>query len=356
MLNQYFTTQNQKILETKRRLERLNETLNKQVKQPSTFKTNYTFHNQFFKYIETLKTPETPEKDAINPSIKTIHYVYQYSFVNVNKTTGFGDFIRGCLFLLEFCEKHNLKYNFHIKNHNIKKYLKHFENKPEIDTRISSHISKYLHLNAYFTCVKNIIDYVVTLNDEKRFIYYVNTQPNYSGNIFINTTNFPRHYISNENRAIMRSLLEPCDEVHNEVEEYLSKLQLLDKSFVTYHIRLGDSFLQNSDQIVNLQIVQYIINNMKNTNQPFLLITDCSPLKRIILSYYPNMKCIFFDISHTCDNNITSIKNTLVEFYMMAQSRTILSMSVYPHGSGFSKWCSVVYNIPYICKLIPKII
>ena len=88
--------------------------------------------------------------------------------------------------------------------------------------------------------------------------------------------------------------------------------------------------------------------------QQYLLITDAVVLKKIIVSYFQNIKCIFFDISHTCENDDASIKNTLVEFYMMSHSKAIISMSVYPHGSGFSKWCSVVYSIPYVCYLLPK--
>ena len=42
-----------------------------------------------------------------------------------------------------------------------------------------------------------------------------------------------------------------------------------------------------------------------------------------------------------------AVKNTLVDFYLMSQSRHIYSYSVYTHGSGFSKWCAVLYNIPY---------
>jgi hypothetical protein len=36
----------------------------------------------------------------------------------------------------------------------------------------------------------------------------------------------------------------------------------------------------------------------------------------------------------------------------LANSRSIYSISVYIHGSGFSFWCAKTYNIPYSCKYI----
>ena len=44
-----------------------------------------------------------------------------------------------------------------------------------------------------------------------------------------------------------------------------------------------------------------------------------------------------------------SVKNTLIDFYLMSFSKKFISFSTYPHGSGFSKWCSITYEIPYIC-------
>jgi hypothetical protein len=55
---------------------------------------------------------------------------------------------------------------------------------------------------------------------------------------------------------------------------------------------------------------------------------------------------------HTLENDINSLKNTLIDFYLMSQSKQIISFSVYQHGSGFSKWCAVTYEIPYVCYSI----
>ena len=42
-----------------------------------------------------------------------------------------------------------------------------------------------------------------------------------------------------------------------------------------------------------------------------------------------------------------AVKNTMLEFYLMSFSNSILSMSVYGHMSGFSKYCAEIFNIPF---------
>ena len=56
------------------------------------------------------------------------------------------------------------------------------------------------------------------------------------------------------------------------------------------------------------------------------------------------------NISHMGEGVYVStdnIKNNMIEFYIMSKSSSILSISLYEHGSGFSKWCAETWNIPY---------
>ena len=357
MLSNYFQSQSATTMKNNNRLNQLNQRINKNNKPPGNFKTNYAFKNGFFQNLNNLRVKNKDKDDIIdiNPSIRCINYVYQASFTNIQKTTGFGDFIRGCIYTLEFCEKHGIKYDFHIKNHNIQKHLNHFLNKPQISDIISLRVHKYLGLNSRFTCFSNKIDYQIIHNSENDFISYVNSCPEYNGHVFINTTNFPLHHVSASNLSAMAHLLKPTDVLNREIDNYINSLQLSKKNFITYHIRLGDSFLCEGQEVIDKSHIQYILDKINvNGEHNYFLITDSTILKKIIINYFPGLKCIFFDISHTCENNDSSIKNTLIEFYIMSCSKAIISFSVYPHGSGFSKWCSVVYNIPYTCYMLPK--
>lgn len=361
MLHNYFHSQATHTKKTNERIQRLNEKTNSKIKPPANFNTQFVFpQNAFFANLANLKEVKKDEEGMVilHPGIKVIHNVYQPSFANMQKSTGFGDFVRGCLYVLEFCEKHNKACDFHINHHHIKKYLNYFIDKPELPPAIARNIHKYLELNAEFITIHNKIEYRTHSLNDSLFIHYLNACTNYLGNIYMNTTNFPLHQISQKNKDFMRRVLEPTHQLLEEVDRHMSELKLVKQNFITYHIRLGDSYLNNpTNTVVHNQLIQYIIKKMTLRPQhDYLLITDSSIFKKIIVSYFQhiNIKCIFFDISHTCENDDASIKNTLVEFYMMSHSKAIISMSVYPHGSGFSKWCSVVYSIPYVCYLLPK--
>jgi len=39
--------------------------------------------------------------------------------------------------------------------------------------------------------------------------------------------------------------------------------------------------------------------------------------------------------------------NTMLDFYLMGYSNAIISLSVYGHVSGFSKYASILNNIPF---------
>lgn len=103
----------------------------------------------------------------------------------------------------------------------------------------------------------------------------------------------------------------------------------------------------------NLEKLKSEINNLPKSEN-YLLLADNNPIKRYIINQFPFIKTFFKEISHSGEkvNEINKIKNTMVEFYLMSYSKKILNYSSYLHGSGFSKWCAVTYDIPYKSKYI----
>jgi hypothetical protein len=292
------------------------------------------------------------EIPLLSNNIKKINCVYKINYKN-SPCTGFGDFIRGCYFLLEFCEKNNKQLDFHIYDNNIKYFLNYFNNKQNIHPKIANDIEKFINTNADFTCINQIIDYTIHNKNDPEFIYYLNNCPNYLGSIYINTINFPSHNISKKNIKIIRNILDPTNLIKNETENALKNLNLVKRNFTTYHIRLGDEYLNNETSDSVFKDINKIINTLIiNDNNDYLIISDSIMIKKILKTKYPNIKFLTNSITHTIYNNTNDIKNTLIDFYMMSFSKNIISYSVYPHGSGFSKWCSVTFEIPYVCYSI----
>ena len=66
---------------------------------------------------------EDIEIHILSENIKQIFNVYQHIYKNDKNASGFGDFIRGSYFLMQFCDTFNLKFNA-IINHPIQNFLK----------------------------------------------------------------------------------------------------------------------------------------------------------------------------------------------------------------------------------------
>jgi hypothetical protein len=87
----------------------------------------------------------------------------------------------------------------------------------------------------------------------------------------------------------------------------------------------------------------------------YLLIADNNEIKYLLCEIFPNFKSIYKEITHLGEGKVlerNKIKNTMLDFYLMANSNSINSFTGYVHGSGFSLWCATTYNIPYTCKYI----
>jgi hypothetical protein len=46
-------------------------------------------------------------------------------------------------------------------------------------------------------------------------------------------------------------------------------------------------------------------------------------------------------------NNNNAVLETLIDFNIMRFSNFIISFTAYSHGSGFSKYCSTIYDVPF---------
>ena len=289
---------------------------------------------------------------TILDKIRVVNNVYKESYKN-KFVTGFGDFLRGCYFLLEFCRKYQLKYNIiilhpiqvfflnktgEIANNNIEKTIEYLD---------------YCNLSSDVNCTFNA-DTSSVFNE---FFNYLNRQDIFNRNVFIYNICYPTNLISQENRNIIRNIIEPIDMIKKNIEHILFKLKLSKKGFNVLQIRSGDKYLKKTTTFLEEDYKIKLINTIRNIiinsrNTPFLLVSDNQLVKNLIIHHFPMVKTFFKEITHLGENsslNHENIKNTLIDFYLMSHSKNIYSVSSYEHGSGFSRWCSVTYNIPYRC-------
>jgi len=311
-------------------------------------------NNLLVKEIDFLKK-ETKIVNNNIVSMPTIYIVYQYNYVN-DKVTGLGDFIRGCFYLLQFAEKYCLNVDFIINDHPLKKFLKYFVNKPNIDKKISKNIHFFRKPNYAYYTDKGLIKYNYKDIDYDLF-KFIETTTKYDENKYLYLISHPdESYINQTHKKRLREIIEPTYEINLLVEDVLQRLQLEKRNFNVIHLRLHDDHFYNKMTPIGRENINNIINKIKNItekcNVPIFLLSSNNAIKNILTNNFPDIKILTNSITHICDPklcNDENTKNTLVEFYLMSHAKNIISFSVYEHGSGFSKWCACAYNIPYAC-------
>ena len=289
-------------------------------------------------------------------NIPTIYFIYQYKYKHNTKVTGFGDFIRGCFYIMQFSEKYNIYFDFNIYNHSLKKYLNYFYLKEDIINTVSKDILFFQKENCHYFTKNNIINYIYS-DVDKELLNIIKQTPSYNKNKYLYLINHPNErFITEQHKKKIRELFEPTLELQTMIDNSLSSINLIKYKYIIIHIRMNDSSF-NGDYInFKNEQINYIINIInsikKNRDEELFLISSNNVVKNYISQKLPKIKTIFKEISHIGEsklNNDVSLINTLLDFYTMSYSKHIYSFSVYEHGSGFSKWCAKMYNIPYIC-------
>lgn len=290
---------------------------------------------------------EDIEIHILSENIKQITNVYQPIYKNDKNASGFGDFIRGSYFLMQFCDTFNLKFNA-IINHPIQHFLK----RNGVSQLQSDEIPNYDNIEFYQQV--NMDGFL----DENNFNYFLNNTENTNNgrNVFINTYTYPQNTVPSKHKEVMRNILEPIPELMSQINNVLTNLNLKRHSFNVIHIRSGDKYLIEN-KTIDPVFIKKLVNVLRflNSNETYLLLTDSYKLKYVLMKLFPRLKMFFNEITHfgegveLCEEKV---KNTLVDFYVMANSKKIFSFSVYDHGTGFSRWCAETYNIPYIGQTI----
>jgi hypothetical protein len=364
--------------------------------------------------VSSNKNKQTNINEQMRLDVKLVN-VYQPIFAYNRKATGWGDILRGCYFLIQFCEEHELEYDIDMSFHPISKFLKKYRNLQCTDSSESLLNDKEWN-NELKEMKKNIYNNIVIFEENNffpkitakkvilsshksstevktRFTKYLNSIPYYYDNMdindnsdekvlkkkYIHTITFPMYNTTYLQKERMKEEVEPCEELKMEVQTHMDRLQLVKGRYVILHIRCGDTYLLENNrffskmfilnvikeikQWLNFLVLNGNIINMNNNKEEDRLktsifcISDTNDIKRMILKELPFIKTLFFDIKHTGEGqqlDDENVKNTIKEFYMMSMAKSIFCLSSYNHGSGFSKWCAETYSIPYMCKYVPN--
>ena len=285
----------------------------------------------------------------------TIENVYQKKYNNIN-ATGLCDFIRGSYFLMEFCDKYNIHYNINILNHPVSQFLEIYQNKQPI---IINNINKFEEVNFNPHILRNnVITNISDSSINRKFIKYLSNQRVFNKKIYTYIIPYPCEKISEKHKEYMKQILKPCKQIELIVDNMLLELELIKKQFIIIHIRYGDDFLikkKSQFKKNHLVMIQNILDKL-DLSKKYLLISDNIIMKNILLLKYPFIKAHFNRISHTGEGiqlETIKIQNTMVDFNMFSHASYVIAFSIYKHGTGFSRWTTETYSVPYSCQFLP---
>ena len=272
-------------------------------------------------YRNTLKQTNTKNK--------TIIFVWTTDVCNLQPRDrgsiwGIGDILRGMIATGILCKKYNYEFIIDIQKHPISKYLKtnkhkyvkHVEECQNIPFILGHKLESYIKKNknnVIILMTNKLIDCSNIDNEIKTMIQ----------NIFIKNERFEEYY--NKQKAMLN----------------------LGNEYAIFHFRLGDDFLIRN--IMNVNIFQALYNlYMKYNTQQELVISDNIVFKQYIKKNQPDVK--MYDIQKIANTGYPQHENylmdTLVEFFLVSESKSIQTFSVYLRASGFVLSPSIIYDIP----------
>jgi hypothetical protein len=285
------------------------------------------------------------------PHVKKIVNVYQNVYKNNNLAPGLGDFIRGTICLYQLCNICNIEFDINIKSHQISEFIIIDDNQNKLDISIQNNIifdkncNNMNTLNTY-TFYKKSLNILFSVFSNSIIIDNI---------LYICNNSYPYFQIDIEEYSyIKQKLLCFKDNIIEEGNKILSKFNYNIKQYDILQIRYGDNYMnkninKNNDiySIIHNIIIKYELYNNNN-----IIVSDNNEINNYISKVYNNFKSTSLIISHTgedMNNNINEIKNTIIELYLVCNSKSIISLSSYLHGSGFTLWPALCNNIKYEC-------
>ena len=285
-----------------------------------------------------------------NTKIKKIVNVYQKQYTN-DKAHGFGDFLRGSIYLTYVCMVLGLDFDIDIKNHPMSKYLNY-------DTSL---------YNINYSNIEAFIDYSVGANEKQFILNFIQTLNNYNEEIFYLFNNSislfnienPQFNIIQKARDIIIPKIVPKDFILEILDNKLDTCNLKKNQYGVIHIRAGDYFMnikKNIDadkhqiSVKHLNDIITFISRYCSKQKKYILVGDSDKIKKIVSSKFNNIINFDTQITHLGEDdnmNDNAIIETIIDFNIMRFSNNIICFSAYGHGSGFSKFCATLYNLPY---------
>jgi hypothetical protein len=276
----------------------------------------------------------------VNPIYKDKFYNNLNSNINSKKTiihvldhsNGFGDYLRGSIFLAQCAKFFNINLELDVSNHTIYNCIENNNETHNINNKIHSF---YYSGDDNYTDKIKLVLLINKFKKSNNTKLYITTNLNYNIKILTrDVVNFINSYFKFKNFYY---------------DEVTKLFPLTD--YKVLHIRCKDECFDGefNDETLISKIIELQLN--KNT---IVISTNYSlkqKLNKLFGFYFIDTKVV-----HTANtsNNSNDLYSTIIEYIILSKSSQTYCFSYYNHGSGFSEQCSVLNNVPYVVFYIPN--
>jgi len=152
---------------------------------------------------------------------------------------------------------------------------------------------------------------------------------------------------------LLRTILQPSQKLIHFIDTIKDSTKInYTKSYVIIHIRIGDRFLVDKNDVpskVVHTVRSHIENIVRHHGSQVLVIADSYKLKEQVKDL---CETTHSNPIHTGSLDTESVDDrmltTVGEFFIMSKASQIYCLNFYD-GSGYSRICSKIYSIPYHC-------
>jgi len=256
-------------------------------------------------------------KRAILPDVVQLYDTSQQKDGEIR--SGVGDYLRGTLFLYQYCVSRGMSLGVCFSGHPLAKCML----SPIVLDRDSISNRKL--------CV--IEDSEDLLN---------------TGGIFF-SNKFPRWPLRDEEKLFVRTnCLTPLSIHESRVLDAMVRMRIQNRSYYVLHIRLGDrsSGYSEPDRREVLLHALGQLNLPKESWSQTLLVTDSPGLRG--LTPFDQFLRSDLEVGHTGVSNASenAIADSMAEFSLIARSSGVFQISSYSWGSGFSGMACSLFDVP----------
>lgn len=253
------------------------------------------------------------------------------------KTYGFGDLLRGTIYLHQQSVDFGFNFIVDIRLHPISKCL--IMKKHDHMEYVNANMNKIQIVNCHEPYKFNIVYNASLRNDEP---------------LLICTNMFCNNELSTDCKQFMRKLLTQNESFKNYISQQ-NALYNVSSPYSIMHIRLGDDeFFEN--KTANVHNIAAATKLIKEHAVPTdILMSNSFRFKEYVRSLNVNVTMFntrpvhLGELSTIFRKNIAdSFKETLYEFFTLGNASEIKTYSVYEWVSGFVKFASIIYDIPLI--------